>query len=316
MNLRRDHHGHGPFAHRLAPVAAVIVAIGLFATMDALMKRAAIATGVYPALLARSVIAGAVLWPVWRWFDRRRGWPERGVLRLHALRGGIVAGMAATYFWGIVRTPLAEAIAISFIAPLVALFLAAALLGERVRGAAVAGSLVALGGVGLIAAGRLRDAAASPDAAWGIAAILVSALLYAWNLVLQRQQAQRAGPVEVALFQNLFVGLTLVVAVAPGAAMGLSLPEMVVPAVAALPDIAWAALLASVSVMLLAWAYARAEAQALVPLEYTAFPWSALTGWLWFGEPVGLATLGGLALILAGVWIGARGAPAPQLPPA
>jgi len=72
--------------------------------------------------------------------------------------------------------------------------------------------------------------------------------------------------------------------------------------------------------MLLAWAYARAEAQALVPIEYTAFPWSALTGWLWFGEAVTAATLGGLALILAGVWVGARGAAAPlpqaQLPPA
>jgi S-adenosylmethionine uptake transporter len=92
-----------------------------------------------------------------------------------------------------------------------------------------------------------------------------------------------------------------------------------VPARAALSDIAWSALMASISVMLLAWAYARAEAQALVPLEYTAFPWSALFGWLWFAEPVTGASLGGLALILLGVWIGGRGAqalPQAQLPPA
>lgn len=316
--------------HPLAPIVAVTVAIGLFATMDALMKGAAIITGVFPALLARSLLGAAVLWPVWRWpvWRRawrgsgapRRAWPDAAVMRLHALRGAVVAGMAGSYFWGLVRTPLAEAIAISFIAPLIALYLAAVMLGERVRGQAVVGSLVALGGVAVIAAGRMGDAGRGADAGWGIAAILGSAVLYAWNLVLQRRQAQLARPLEVALFQNLFVALALVVTAPAALALGRAPGELLIPAAAALPDIAWAALLASVSVMLLAWAYARAEAQALVPIEYTAFPWSALTGWLWFGEAVTGATVGGLALILLGVWIGARGAPSPlpqaQLPPA
>ena len=50
-----------------------------------------------------------------------------------------------------------------------------------------------------------------------------------------------------------------------------------------------------------------AEAQALVPLEYTAFLWSAGMGWWWFGEGVTGWTLAGLALILAGLWLGTRG---------
>jgi S-adenosylmethionine uptake transporter len=311
MPVRRD-----PFHHPFAPFLAVIVAIGLFATMDALMKRAAITTGVYSALTARGMLAAAVLWPVWRWRQGGRGWPAAEVLRLHALRGAVVAGMAASYFWGLVRTPLAEAIALSFIAPLIALFLAALFLGERLRRDAVAGSLVALAGVAVIASARISATSSTPAAGPGIAAILVSAVLYAWNLVLQRRQAQLAEPLEVALFQNLFVTLALIAAVPVALLAGGSLPGLLVPARAALPDIAWAALLASASVMLLAWAYARAEAQALVPLEYTAFPWAALTGWLWFGEAVTMPTLAGLGLILLGVGIGARGAPQGQLPPA
>jgi len=118
------------------------------------------------------------------------------------------------------------------------------------------------------------------------------------------------------VMQNAFVAVVLLAGVPAALALGAALPALVLPNAAALPDIAWAALLASVSVMLLAWAYARAEAQVLVPIEYTAFPWSALTGWLWFAEPVTPGTLGGLVLILLGVWIGARGAPGPQLPPA
>lgn len=316
---------HVSSRHPLAPVAAVIVAIGLFAAMDGLMKRASIASGVFPALLARSLLGAAVLWPVWRWRRGFAGWPARDLMRLHLLRGAVVAGMAGSYFWGIVRTPLAEGIAISFIAPLLALLLAAALLGEQLRRQAVLGSLVALAGVGVIAAGRMYgadtggSAESTREAAWGIAAILGSAVLYAWNLVLQRQQAQRAGPLEVALFQNLFIALAMIAVVPAALGLGAGWSELVVPARAALSDIAWSALMASISVMLLAWAYARAEAQALVPLEYTAFPWSALFGWLWFAEPVTGASLGGLALILLGVWIGGRGAqalPQAQLPPA
>ena len=45
--------------------------------------------------------------------------------------------MAACFFWGVVRTPLAEGIALSFIAPLVALYLAAVQLGEKIRREAI-----------------------------------------------------------------------------------------------------------------------------------------------------------------------------------
>ena len=66
--------------------------------------------------------------------------------------------------------------------------------------------------------------------------------------------------------------------------------------------------------VLLAWAYARAEAQVLAPVEYTAFLWSALLGYWVFGERVSLYTLGGAALIIAGCVVAVRGnvGPAPQ----
>jgi S-adenosylmethionine uptake transporter len=304
-----------PHRHSLAPFFAVVVGIGLFATMDALMKRASIASGVLSPLLARSGLGTLVLWPIWRLREGRGSWPGPEALRLHVMRGLVAAGMTAGYFWGLVRIPLAEAIAISFIAPLIALFLAAVLLGERVRPAAVGGSLVALFGVVLIAAGRLRAAAAGTDAAWGIASILFSAVLYAWNLVLQRQQAQVASPLEIAVMQNLVVALALLSAAAMLTIAGGAAQFLLVPAWTVWPDIAASALLASISLMMIAWAYARVEAQVLLPLEYTAFPWSALVGWVWFAEPVTLPTLGGLVLILLGVWFGARGAPQPQLPP-
>jgi S-adenosylmethionine uptake transporter len=53
----------------------------------------------------------------------------------------------------------------------------------------------------------------------------------------------------------------------------------------------------------------------LLPLEYSAFIWSALMGWLMFGEKLTVPTLVGAVLIVLGCWIGTRpsagaGAPA------
>lgn len=287
------------------PIAVTILAIALFSVMDAVMKRASIADGVYSALFLRSVLGAAVLAPVWWLGGGRR--PRGSLLRLHALRGALQMAMAVCFFWGVVRTPLAEGIALSFIAPLVALYLAAVQLGEKIRREAILASVFGLGGVVVIGAARIGESQRSPDAAWGVAAILLSALFYAWNLVLQRKQAQLAGPLEVALYQNLFITLYM----APLAPLLWHTPGS-----AGLADIAVAAVLASAALMLLAWAYARAEAQVLVPIEYTAFVWSALMGWWWFAEAVTGPTLVGLALILLGVWLGTRNSPEPHTPPA
>ncbi|WP_310533924.1 DMT family transporter, partial [Novosphingobium sp.] len=224
-------------------------------------------------------------------------WPERAALKLHALRGAISAVMAVTFFWALIRLPLAEAIALSFIAPLIALYLAAVLLGERIERRAIVGSLLGFGGVIVIGAGRLGAGGFSHDAVWGIGAVLVSAVLYAFNLIFQRKQAQLAGPQEVALFQMGFSGLFLTLA-APFL--------LILPGIQSTYAIAGSAALAAVSLMLLSWGYGRAEAQVLLPIEYTAFIWAALIGWLMFGEAVTLATLGGVALIVLGCWIAAR----------
>jgi len=63
--------------------------------------------------------------------------------------------------------------------------------------------------------------------------------------------------------------------------------------------------------LLLSWAYARAEAQILIPVEYTAFVWAALFGWLFFAEPVTMPVLLGTVLIVSGSLIAARAKPAP-----
>lgn len=288
--------------HSLMPLLAALSGIALFAIMDAAMKRASLASDVYDAMLFRSLIGTVLLFTLWRlsWGTSGGHWPSRHVLRLHGTRSAVVAAMALMWFWGLVRLPLAEAIAISFIAPLIALYLAAAILHERIGRWAIAGSGLGLAGVAVISAGHIGGQGAQSAQGPGIAAVLCSAVLYGWNLILQRQQALLAEPREVAFFQNLLVALILAVA-APWLAHR--------PSPDALRFIAMAAVLAASSLMLLSWAYARSEAQLLLPTEYSAFIWAALAGWLWFGERLDNATLLGGMLIVAGCLTAARGRP-------
>lgn len=287
----------------LVPIAVVIIGLGLFGAMDGVMKSAALAVGAYTAMLWRSLTGATLMLPVWRWRAHvgRRRFPNMAAMRLHAMRGAVGAVMATMFFYGLARTPMAEAMALSFIAPLIALFLASIVLGETLSKGAVAGSVVALIGVSVIAQGKMagpHDA----ESVKGMIAVLVSAVFYAWNLVLQRQQAQVAAPEEIAFFQAGFSFVFL---------------ALVAPWLATWPDAhAWvlivaAAVLAAVSVMMLGWSYARAEAQVLVPMEYTAFIWAALIGWAAFDEALNWRTLAGVVLIVAGcLYAAQRGNPA------
>jgi S-adenosylmethionine uptake transporter len=127
--------------------------------------------------------------------------------------------------------------------------------------------------------------------------VFVSALLYAYNLILQRQQAVVSSPIEVAFFQNATV-VVIYWAFSPFWA--------VVPPVEQLPNLVIAAVLGVFSMATLSWAYKRAEARILIPVEYTAFVWAALYGWLVFDEAVTLVTLAGTSLIVVGCLVAAR----------
>ncbi|MFY8194961.1 DMT family transporter [Novosphingobium sp. B1] len=291
--------------HRLPllPVLATILGLALFSIMDGVMKAASLVLGAYAAMCWRGFAASLIMLPVWLW--RGQGWPQWSTLRVHLLRGCVASVMATLFFYGLVRLPMAEGIALSFIAPLIALYLAALLLGEKVRASAIGGSVLALAGVVVIAMGQF-SASGDVEVVKGLAATLVSAVLYAWNLVLQRQQALLAKPEEVAFFQALvqfgFLGL--------GAWWLAPFPT---------GEVWWllviSAVLSAASLMLLSWAYGRAEAQVLVPLEYTAFIWAAIVGWIAFAEPVTPTMLVGVSLIVAGCLYATRKVP-PVLPEA
>lgn len=279
------------------PFAIASLGIATFAAMDVLMKGLSIEIGAYNAMLWRTFVSLAIAAVLFIW--KRERWPDKPILRLHIWRGVVTSLMAFLFFWGLVYVPLAEAIGLSFIAPLIALYLAAVLLQEKIGDKAILASVIGLVGALVIVGGKLGGDY-NDKVGQGIAAILFSALLYAYNLILQRQQALIADPVEIAFFQNATV-VTVYLMLAPWWA--------VVPGLDLLPELAAAAALGIASLMMLSWAYARAEAKILIPVEYTAFIWATLFGWMVFSEEVTAWTLVGTALIVTGCLVAARQQP-------
>ncbi|WP_456237367.1 DMT family transporter [Erythrobacter rubeus] len=291
----------GPFS-RLMPFAAAAAGVGFLSLMDALMKDAALATGTYTATVLRSLFGAAIIAPFW--LLQRTGWPTRSVFKLHIERGIISAFMALSFFFALTKLPLAEAIAISFVAPLIALYFARVLLGEEIQPKAIYASILGFVGTLVIVGGKFGRGDMTADVWLGVASLGFSAVLYAYNFVVIRRQSQVAGPVEIATFHSGIGGLVLLL-FAPFLAT--------VPQTGALIMIAGAGALTAIGAMAIAWAYARSEAQALVPIEYTGFLWASLLGWLFFREPVTLPTLAGTALIVTGCWIATR---KPRIQPA
>ena len=288
--------------HPVKAFAVTLVAVGALSIMDAVMKGLVIAIGIVAVSLWRA--AANFLLSAALYLPRRRGWPSRSTLRIHAIRGVVVTVMAGLFFWGIGRVPLAQAIALTFIAPLIALLLAAVILDERVGPRSIGGSCVAFCGVIVIVAGQVRGGLGG-QVLVGSAAIVGSALCYAANIVMMRQQALAAKPLEINFFQSLVVGL-------------LWLCIAAIVGMPALPSGHWqwiviAALLSTGGGLLYSWAYARAEASYLAVTEYSAFLWASALGWLIFHERLSMFTLAGAMLIVAGSLIAVRGGARPEI---
>jgi len=290
-----------PSLHVNPAIPFLVAAIGIafYSLMDVAMKSLSISVGAFSAVFWRNVI-GAIMAGV-PFLVMRNPWPTASVMRLHIKRSAVVAIMAVIFFWGLARLPIAEAIGLSFFAPVIALYLAAILLGEKVGKEAIIASITGIAGVAIIVGAKFSGDY-EQEAVWGTIAVMCSACLFAYNLILAREQAQKAGPLEIAFFQNLLTTATLIFA-APWFLGSLQADKI--------PLLSGAAALAIISVLLLSWAYARAEAQVLIPVEYTGFVWAAIFGWYFFAEQVTWPTILGTALIVAGSVVAAKAKPNP-----
>ena len=258
--------------------------------LDAAVKELTLSYAVAYAVLGRYVFGTVFALLVWWWRGRPR--LTRDMVPAHALRGCLIAATAFLFFFSLTRLGLAEAITLSFVSPLLIPPLAHVFLGEKMRGPVLMAAGVGFAGVLITVRGAPSF---SGERSLALAAILAAALTYALAAIVMRARAAKDGSTLLTLTSTVVPMLLL-----SPAAIDAPLPTPSAIGLAAL-----AGLLGNVGIQLLARAYAAAEAQALGVLEFTALPWAALFGWLFFGQDVRPQVWLGAAVIFAAcLWVG------------
>ncbi|ANP46523.1 DMT family transporter [Candidatus Viadribacter manganicus] len=272
---------------RLPPALVLTLAIIAGASMDATIKHLLQSNHVLLVSFGRYLFGAFFSLLIW-W---RAGKPviTKEMWRAHGLRGFVIAICAVTFFWSLKVLPLAEAVTLSFIYPLLAPFVAFVLLKERIRVSSVICALVGFGGVILAMQGAPSEAE-SPMHDVGVIAAILAATFFSIAMVLLRERSQKDGPVIVSLMTSVVPGIILLA------------PTMVFATPPNL-DNWWFFLqlgaLAAVFMYLMAQAYARAEAQQLAPIHYTELIYASLIGFFLFHEVPRPEIYMGAALIIA-----------------
>lgn len=277
-------HADSPLRRALA---LILLAGICFSTLDAtakyLIRDHALLTVVWARYAGQMIVATPIAW--------HRAGP--GFWRTRHLGAQLVRSLclvvATACFFGALRfLPLAEASAISFLAPMFAIVLSIPVLGERPTRARVLSALAGFAGILILA----RPGSAVFHPATGL--LVLAAISNALYQLLTRK-LPRDSP-HTTLFYTALVGTI---------ALSFALPFAGTPGQVTLRDAAFLlllGLLAGLGHGFLIGAFLRAPASLVAPFTYLQMIWATLYGYVLFGQlPDGLSALGMTVIVASGV---------------
>jgi len=268
---------------------------GALSLMDTLIK---LLSARYPVLqLSFLRFAMGTVFAVALFFARSPQWPTADAVHYNATRSIVAVGAAVFFFIGLSKLPIAEAMALSFAAPLWIAVLGVVLLGERISLRIGLALLAGVIGMLVIVGGQLGGRAYTANALLGAAAVLLSTVFYAFAIIMLRVRANTDPLPTIVLFQNA------------GPALLLAIPGLLSWQLPTLDDVGLFAMVGFLGVSghtLLALAFAKAEAARLAPIHYLVLVWGTLYGWLFFGALPGAATIVGATIVVVATLLARR----------
>lgn len=237
--------------------------------------------------------------------DLRQLWTRRP--GAHALRVGFVMVSNVTYFLGLAALPLAEAVAIAFVSPLIVTALSVPVLGETVGPRRW--TAVAVGMLGVIVMMRPGDGVVS----WPAMLVLVSAFCYACTHMMTGRMKTTESAMTLSFWvQAAFLVLSLTMGLAVGdgrfeasvdPTLSFLLRDWIWPPPRDWPLFLATGLAVAAGGLMLAQAYRLAPASAIAPFEYASVPMAVFWGVMVFGTWPDATGWTGIALIVgAGVY--------------
>lgn len=217
---------------------------------------------------------------------------------LHMLRGALISAATLCFFTALRYLPLADAISIFFVEPLVLTLLSAVFLGEPVGWRRL--SAVGAGFAGALMIVRPGFA----HFGWTALLPLATACIFATYLLLTRRLAQREEPVRMQFFAGLFGWAVMTGALAAGGAAGIHVLTPVWPSAVEWLLLAALGVIATAGHLLVVHAFKRAPATLLAPFQYIEIVSATLLGWILFADFPDLTTWCGIAIVVgAGLYV-------------
>jgi drug/metabolite transporter (DMT)-like permease len=285
-----------PAARALLPgILAMLGAVALFATMDAIVKHIQADYGTVQIFFFRSLFALLPLILIIR--------AEGGLATLrpqrplgHLAYSLLMMGFLLVYFYALQLLSLADAYAISFAAPLFITALAVPLLGETVGPQRWAAVLVGFLGVVVI----LRPGAGVLTGGGLLA--LASTVLYAFAMIRVRLLGRTEKSGAIVLYFSVIGAATaglLMLAGSAGTTPASDLLAWHPPSGAGWLWLISTGLLGGFGQVLITRAYRLTPAAVVSPFQYSSMLWALFYGLVVFGDRPDLTTLLGSAVVMA-----------------
>ncbi|HLT76026.1 MAG TPA: DMT family transporter [Ferrovibrio sp.] len=213
-------------------------------------------------------------------------------LHLHALRGGVNSVSMMMFFSALAITPLAQATALSYTAPLFMTIGAVFFLGETLRARRIVALVVGFVGALIV----LRPGLVPLDL--GPILVVSSAVLWAISMIDIKILSRTDSSLTIATYMLVFVTpITFIAA-------------LFVWETPSWESLGWLFLLGglgSLGHILFAESFKQADTTVLMPLDFTKMIWAAILGFLFFGQVPDLWTwVGGTVIFASATYISYR----------
>ena len=251
--------------------------------------------------LAGSVSSGQVTWS--RFFFqillmaplllRTRGAWLTPALWLHAARGAMIAFATLFFFSGLAYLPLADAISIFFIEPLLVTLMSALFFGEAIHWRRI--SAIAIGFCGALIVIRPSFSEVGFAALYPVAA----AFCFSFYILLTRKLVTNEDPIRLQFFAGIFGCIVMSLALGYGTVSGIGVLQANWPSSNEWWLLALLGVIATACHLLVTYAYRLASIGILAPFQYVEIIGATALGLLVFGDFPDTTTWLGIAIIVA-----------------
>ncbi len=219
-------------------------------------------------------------------------------LLIQAARGVLLAIATVCFFAALQHLPMAEAIAIYFVQPIILTILSAVFLGETIRARRIIAIIVGMIGTVIILQPSVimfGTAAAFP---------LGSSIAMALYMMLTRKIAGLVNPYQMQFIVGIAAVSVLSLTLIVGSSTGMPGTEFLIPNSQELIWIFGMGVAATIGHVFIVWAMSNAPANVLAPFQYVEIIGAASLGYLVFNDvPAGSTMLGVAIIVFSGIYL-------------